>query len=67
MVRSSDIHNRISYTGKMTYLYWISIQVVSTYILQGYFSELKKSHDCPSESEINMNHVGKCIHQDTVL
>ena len=59
MVISSYIHNRISYTGKMTSLYWIRVQVVSTYNLQGYFSELKKSQDCPSESEINMKHVGK--------
>ena len=62
MVRSSYIHNGISYTGKMTYLYWIGIQVVSTYILQGYFSEWKKSQDCPSENKIYVKHVGKCIH-----
>ena len=62
MVISSYIHNKISYTGKMTSLYWIRAQVVSTYILQGYFSESKKPQDCPSEIEINMKHAGKCIH-----
>ena len=32
IIRSSYLYNRISYTGKMSSLYWICAQVVSLYI-----------------------------------
>ena len=59
VVRSSYLHNGISYTGKMSSLYWIGalVSLNATHILQGCFTGTGQSYDCPSASEATLKNM----------
>ena len=62
VVRSSYLHNGISYTGKMTSWYWIRAQMMNTYIIWLESAEVKiqkimASKNSSQEAKLKSNHA----------